>query len=219
MHRTAEDAVRRKAFRSRAGQAMVESVIAILAITFAFLCAVEFSDLLRAKLLMRHAAARAARCRAVGMNRYMAEKSARVAMIPASGRRLFPAAGDVGLENVSAAYAARIGDAVPAVLRAPAWSPEAAIELWRIPAYLESRDESYARGVLDYELWDATRIDAGGPVSASPRIRATVGQTRPRITGASALFGAPAADGGGIALSASAEIENHALLYMEDAGL
>ncbi len=200
----------------RAGQAMVETVIAVMALSFVFFCAAQYSDILRTKLLLRHAAARAARARTVGMNRYMAEKSARVAMIPAAGRRIMPSAADAGLSpGAGAAYAGRIGDALESVLRAPAVSPEAQIELWRVPAYLNSENESYARGVLDYELWDATSISAGGSLSSASRIRTRAAQTRPRFFGAAAHEGA----GGRIELSAGYEIENHAGLYMEDAGL
>ena len=74
----------------RRGQAMVETLIAVLAIMLIFFGAFHLSRLVAARTLLDHAAARAARAKAVGFNDFMCEKSARVAMIPVAGPRLWP---------------------------------------------------------------------------------------------------------------------------------
>ena len=81
------------------GQAIVETVIAILLIMAIFSGAYGISRKLEALTLLDHAAARAARAKAVGFNDFMCEKSARVAMIPVAGRRLWPEEG--GFAEVS----------------------------------------------------------------------------------------------------------------------
>ena len=64
---------------------MVETVIAVLAITFIFLALFSLSHILTGKILVQHAAMRVARARAVGFNDFMCEKTARVAVIPVAG--------------------------------------------------------------------------------------------------------------------------------------
>ncbi len=77
----------------RRGQAIVETLIAILAIMLVFFGAYHLSRVIAARTLLDHAAARAARAKAVGFNDWMCEKSARVAMIPIAGKRLWPEEG------------------------------------------------------------------------------------------------------------------------------
>ena len=74
----------------RRGQAMIETVLAVLFITFVFLGLFQLSQMLTARILLDHAAARAARAKAVGFNAFMCRKAARVATIPIAGRRLWP---------------------------------------------------------------------------------------------------------------------------------
>lgn len=83
----------------RRGQAMVETLIAILLIMAIFSGVYEITRKLEARTLLDHASARAARAKAVGFNDFMCEKSARVAMIPVAGRRLWPEEG--GFSEVS----------------------------------------------------------------------------------------------------------------------
>ena len=75
---------------SSAGQAMLETVIAVLCISVLFLFLFHLSQVAMTRTLVDHAAARAARARTVGFNDFMCLKSARVAVIPAAGRRLWP---------------------------------------------------------------------------------------------------------------------------------
>ena len=119
--------------RLRRGQAMVETVLAVLIVSFAFMALFRLSYLLTGKILLQHAAMRVARARAVGFNDYMCLKSARVAVLPISGERLWPAGDDL----------------------------DAALELARIPEYLGSENEAYARGILEYARWSDLVVEPG----------------------------------------------------------
>ena len=77
---------------ARDGQAMLETVLAVFFITLVFLAVFQVAHMVTTKILLDHAAARAARARAVGFNEWMCLKSARVAMIPVAGPRTWPAA-------------------------------------------------------------------------------------------------------------------------------
>ena len=74
----------------RRGQAMLETVLAVLFVTFILLVAFQLMHMLTSRILLDYAAARAARARAVGFNDFMCLKSARAAIIPVSGRRTWP---------------------------------------------------------------------------------------------------------------------------------
>ena len=124
--------VRRRGFRS--GQAMIETVIAVLVITFAFLALFELSKTLLDQICLDHAAMRVARARAVGLNRYMCTKAARVATIPIAGERIWP----VGESAISAE-----------------------MELARLPDYMAAENDAYARAILDYEGWGRLFVDPG----------------------------------------------------------
>ncbi len=75
-------------------QAMIETVFAVVFLTALFLVLMQLSRMLQARIMLDHAAARAARAKAVGFNDFMCLKSARVAMIPVAGERVWPAEGD-----------------------------------------------------------------------------------------------------------------------------
>ncbi len=69
---------------------MLETVLAVLFITLVFLLVFQVAHMVTSKILLDHAAARAARARAVGFNDWMCLKSARVAMIPVAGKCTWP---------------------------------------------------------------------------------------------------------------------------------
>ena len=117
----------------RRGQAMIETVIAVLIITSIFLCLFKLAHMLTGKILLEHAAMRSARARAVGMNDFMCKKAARIAVIPVAGKRLWP-----------------VGDEF-----------DYGMELGRFGNYLTSEDWAVARGILDYEHWDSVRVEPG----------------------------------------------------------
>lgn len=112
---------------------MVETVLAVVFASFLFMVLFRLSHMLTGKILVEHAAMRVARARAVGFNDFMCRKTARVAVIPVAGRRLWP---DVeGLSD--------------------------SVENARVRTYLESPDESRAGGLLQYEGWQTLGVDAG----------------------------------------------------------
>ena len=73
---------------------MLETALAVLFITVLFLVVFQVAHMVTTKILLDHAAARAARAKSVGFNEWMCLKSARVAMIPVAGRRLWPEEGE-----------------------------------------------------------------------------------------------------------------------------
>lgn len=118
---------------------MLETVIAVLVISFIFLALFKLSYLLTGKIVLEHAAMRVARARAVGFNDFMCRKSARVAVIPIAGHRLWPDGEELDAE----------------------------MELARVPDYLASGHEAMARGILEYERWGGMLVDAGNGQDAT----------------------------------------------------
>lgn len=116
----------------KSGQAMIETVIAVLIITSVFLCLFKLSHLLTGKIMLEHAAMRVARARAVGLNDFMCLKSAQIAVMPVAGKRLWPEGDEFDYE----------------------------MERSRLPIYMQAKDFSIARGVLEYEGWPKLSVDA-----------------------------------------------------------
>ena len=128
--------------RMRSGQAVVETLIAAIVVVFGFLALFRLSHMLTGKILLEHAAMRAARARAVGFNDFMCRKCARVAAIPVCGRRLWPE-----------------GDEF-----------DYSMELARIPIYMATPTPAVARGALEYEGWGRLSVDADSSVDARTRL-------------------------------------------------
>ena len=114
---------------------MIESVLAVLVITFLFLVLFKLSHMLTGKIMLEHAAMRVARARAVGMNEFMCIKAGRVSVIPAAGKRLKPGPDDER-KDISETALARM--------------------------YMRTPDSSYADGLLQYENWENFSVDLGG---------------------------------------------------------
>ena len=115
----------------RRGQAMVETLLAVLIITSLFFGLYSLWRMLEGKILLEHAAMRVARARAVGLNDFMCLKTARVAIIPVSGERLRPGKDDERA-NISETALARM--------------------------YMRTIDSSYADGLLRYKDWDGLDV-------------------------------------------------------------
>ena len=120
---------------SRRGQAMVETLLAVLVITGLFLALFKLSHMLTGKIMLEHAAMRVARARAVGMNEFMCLKTARVAVIPVAGERLKPGKDDER-KDMSESALARM--------------------------YMRTPDSSYADGLLRYKDWDKLSLNPSG---------------------------------------------------------
>ena len=125
--------------RAKSGQAMVETVLAVLVITFVFLALFKLSHMLTGKILLEHAAMRVARARAVGFNEFMCVKAARVSVIPVAGRCLWPEDG----------------------------RNDRARELANVAIYMGTPDAAVARGVLEYEGWERLAVDPGDGTDVS----------------------------------------------------
>lgn len=123
---------------AKRGQSMVETVIALAFIIGLFLTVYQLSRMVATRTLLDHAAARAARAKAVGFNDFMCEKSARVAMIPVAGHRVWPA-DEAGFSEAA-----------------------------RVPIYLTADDWSLANGILDYEYWHTMDFDVGSGSGLNP---------------------------------------------------
>ena len=118
----------------RRGQAMVETLLAVLVITSLFFALFKLSRMLTGKIMLEHAAMRVARARVVGMNEFMCLKAARVSVIPVAGKRLQPGENDER-KNISETALARM--------------------------YMRTPDGSYADGLLRYENWDNLSVVPG----------------------------------------------------------
>ena len=183
---------------SRLGQTAVETVLATLVVTVAFLFLFGLSRLLTGKILLEHAAMRVARARAVGFNPWMAEKAARVAAIPVSGRLL----------------AEEIG-----------WTPDAgdkaAFELSRIPDYLAAENHARAGWILDYEEWrnGALSLRESGSLFGNGALELTVRHDAPLwMPFARFVFPWAPLDADGVPrvrMEATAAAGEHAGLYLE----
>jgi len=119
---------------ARSGQAMLETVIAVLVITFVFLVLFKLSRQLTGKIMLEHAAMRVARARAVGFNRFMCVKAARICTIPVAGERLTPDKDDERTD-ISETAIARM--------------------------YMRTPDAGYANGLLRYKGWDDLSVTPG----------------------------------------------------------
>ncbi len=110
---------------------MLECLLVLLVLLAGFFFFFDFATGVATRLLMEHAAARAARADAVGFNSFHRDKTVRVALIPVSGARLVPDGGRV------------VGSG--------------AKELAYVRTYLQSESWPDARGILDYERWSRLR--------------------------------------------------------------
>ena len=130
--------------KAHSGQAMIETVLAVLVITFVFLTLFKLSHMLTGKIMLEHAAMRVARARAVGCNDFMCLKAARVAVIPAAGERLTPGKDDER-KNISETALARM--------------------------YMRTPDSNYADGLLRYRDWENLEVRPGTGGASTTRMK------------------------------------------------
>lgn len=114
--------------KSRAGQAILESLIVLILLVAGFLLYFDFAYDVVSRLLLYNGVARAARADTVGFNNFHRLKSYRVGMIPVSGARITP-------EKERGVYGPQM-------------------ELAFARAYLAAENTVDARGILHYERWD-----------------------------------------------------------------
>lgn len=177
-------------FRRRCGQAMVESILAMVVLLLVFLALFNLSDHIRVKLLVENAAAKCARARAVGYNDFMLRKIARLSTMPAAGKCLTAADAGDGTLSLQSRYS-RIGD------------------------YLMSEYEAQADAVLDFEYWQNgdTYIQA---TSGNTPAAATVTQRRPDDFGFDVFVRKKSSTcEGKVDISATATVEAHYPDYLQ----
>ena len=117
---------------TRKGQAMVETVVVMFFLCLAFFLVYEYANIFIAHTVVNYAASRAARARAVGFNDFMVTKTIRVATAGVAGE--CRSHNDSGDDLSTGAIVSRMG------------------------SYLETANESETRGILDFELWDASKL-------------------------------------------------------------
>jgi len=208
---------------------MIESCIVIVFLCLLFLGLFQLIHAYVARDVLYHAAARAARAKTVGFNRWMVEKTMRVAAIPNAGSLTQPALSttDQALANALATRK-KPGALWDFALRSTPQSPTIGVELARIPDYLASGDAGSADAILDYKDWGTlsyTIASSSGiaidPASAGT-ITAQVQQPYDWLIAWDALqagsLGSPSQDPGKITLGASYTIEANYPLYLDDNG-
>ena len=182
----------------RKGQSMIETVVVIMFLSLTFLWLFQYADLFTTKLVLTHAAARAARARAVGLNELMVWKSSRVATIPVAGKCLSTFGGDK-------------------------LTPEQ--EVARIPEFLASENYAEARGFLDYELWPVTDVEVQETGINGGTVEATVTQLHPRLFSTTDMLSGysgsddPSNEYDPFIVTGTYSLENHYPYYMHDQGL
>ncbi|MBO7654949.1 MAG: hypothetical protein J6U40_08505 [Kiritimatiellae bacterium] len=211
---------------------MIESLLVILLASLVFFAVFQYAHLFACKAILSHAATRAARARTVGFNEWMVRKSALVAAIPASGRRLSPSYSDMSGAYIAAIARRDPGTVFNIALRATHRSQSYALEVGRIPEFMESINDPSSQTILDYEYWDRTEVDiherpafdGTSPGTLTVRVR----QRHPLLIGLDSLEegelrsvnenaeGSNAAEED-LAIAGEYSIESHYPLYLEDA--
>ena len=203
---------------------MVETVFTVILTSLVFLALFQYAQLFSSKIILTHAAARAARARTVGFNEWMMLKSARVASIPAAGRRIVPAYAGVDPAITAALQQNRIGDIWDLALHSNTRSPGTMLERGRIPEYMGTVNNPTAEHLLDYELWDELSVDLDEGLSLDgttpSHLEVNVRMRHPLLLSLSALIDGELRDpeeNEDIAIRGFYTIENHYPLYIEDA--
>ncbi len=209
---------------------MVESLVVMLVVLALLFGLLQVAHAFANREILVHAAARAARARTVGFNRWMCEKVLRVAAIPASGRMIEPkidGSFDSGLQDAVATKKGwRLWDW--AVSASPA-SERGELEAARIPDYLASENSERAEYILDYELWDklsSSGLGGGGSstISDENTLTVTASQKYPvsifiRMLNDWVGFVAGGKEGRDeFTLKGEFNIESHFPLYLDDEG-
>ena len=156
--------LRRRAGRRRAGQSLIESCLVIALICLIFLGLFHVSQLLAAREVLSHAAARGARAKTVGFRSWMVDKAVLVASIPNAGRMEEPAFDNQDTYLRDALARLRPGELWDELLGAETSSLQYNIERARIPEFMAAQDWSQARYILDYAEWDTVHTPLDLPV-------------------------------------------------------
>jgi hypothetical protein len=203
-------------YKSRRGQSLIETCLAMGIICFVFFGLFQLSQLAAAREILNHAAARGARAKTVGFNRFMVEKAIRVAAIPNAGRIVQPAFTNEDLELRRMIQTQRPGELWDNVLSntVPA-SLQQDLERARIPEYMGSASRDGASFILDYEDWDSIGWSFPSLIPDATLLNVHVSQSYPlRIPLHRIFYAADSVD-----LDGYAGIESHYPLYLDDGDL
>lgn len=212
---------------ARAGQAMIESVIVMMVICLVLFGVFQLAHAFAAREVLRHAAVRTARARAVGFNAWMCTKVMRVASIPNAGEMISPQVSFVDPALRTAIATMPPGSLWDWSLGSTPRSERAAFEAARIPDYLASENHARAGYILDYANWDDIRGDglggSGATSLATDTLEISVRQDYPLSILVRMLFEwagqlTPAMADGRLRLRGEGRIENHYPLYLNDEG-
>lgn len=199
------------------GQSLIEACLALLILCLVFMGFFQVSQLIAARQVLYHAAARGARAKMVGLNRFMVDKAIRVAAIPNAGRMIQP---DIANEDdalrewLETETAGGVWDRV--LTEEPGIADVHAIERARIPDFMGSEHRAWSRAILDYEHWDTIRpsvpawIGDGAPLNV--RVRQQIDLRR--LFGVGVYRAFYAADT--LELEGQSRLEAHYPLYIED---
>lgn len=205
----------------KAGQAIIESMVVVLFACFLFLAIFQISQAFAAKSIMSHAAARGARARAVGFNRFQVAKVIDLAAIPVSGKRLQPATAGMNL-YLRQLISGKVGDVWDAALANTSTSGSGGVEQSLLPIYMSCVNTERADYILDYANW----VRLSRTISDGNPIRVDVSIGLPAVIGNEELLEGQFIDVGQragyakgiLTVHAQAEIEAHAPLYLEETG-
>lgn len=183
-------------------------------LSMAFICLVLFgllqvSMLYSADEILHHAAVSTARARTVGFNNFMLRKVSQVAAIPNAGPIENP---DLtgSHSNPRAWGETPAGQLIDETLNPPTPSPQADLELSRIPLYMGAANPGQLSSILEYRDWDTIQR----PQLSFPRddiLEIRISQTYPLSF---PLHRAYYADDD-IRLRGEARLEDHAELYLQ----
>ncbi len=208
---------RREGARRRAGQSLIEACLALLILCLVFMGFFQVSQLVAARQVLYHAAARGARAKMVGLNRFMVEKAILVAAIPNAGRMIQPdiANEDAALREWLATE--RTGVVWDRVLAAdPGMADIHEIERARIPEFMGSEQWAWSRAILDYEHWNTVRSSVPGMMNDGAPLDVRVRQQIDlrRLFGVGVYRTFYAADT--LEIEGQSRLEAHYPLYIED---
>lgn len=206
---------------------MIESIIVLMLMCVVFFGVFQLFYAAAARDILDHAAARAARARTVGFNRWMVQKAVRVAAIPVSGKMTMPGNLPPDPGRQALADARTPGRAWDMALRSAPQSQIAQLENALIPEYLSTEHSNQARQVLDYECWecgDARQLDVDvrepSGLSTGGTVEYKVSRTFDLLIAWIDLFrGVPSrTEPGTVRVEGSYEIESHYNYYLDDRG-
>jgi len=203
----------------RDGQSLIETCLAVGLICFIFMGLLQIALLFSAREVLYHAAARGARAKTVGFNRWMVRKVVRAAAIPNAGKMLTPDFENVDDQLRDMVQTQRPGELWDSALQAQPQSSQYALEEPRIPFYLGADNVPHAEALLDYEDWDTIHITDGlyppvqgedddVPVPLHFRVR----QRYPLWVPMHRSF----YDADSVSIAGESYLENHYPLYIDD---